>query len=261
MAPPPAPAAGRLSDDQLVALLELARKADSVELKLTVPAANHRATISALGLDPLEAQIRQVFFFDTPSLDLYGVGVVARARRIQGRTGDTVVKLRPVDPDSLPAELRLSPAVGVEVDAMPGGYVCSASLKAKVDAATVRAVALGELSVRKIYSKEQRTFYDAHAPDGLGLKDLSILGPIFVLKQNFEPKALGRRMVAELWFYPDGSRILELSTKCTAADAFQVAAEARSFFAGKDISLNGRQETKTKAALTFFSKELLAATR
>jgi hypothetical protein len=27
----------------------------------------------------------------------------------------------------------------------------------------------------------------------------------------------------------------------------------------KGISLNGRQETKTKAALTFFSKQLLAA--
>ena len=43
---------------------------------------------SALGLDPLEAQIRQVFFFDTPDLDLNAVGVVARARRIQGRPED-----------------------------------------------------------------------------------------------------------------------------------------------------------------------------
>ena len=252
-------AAGRLSDEELVSLLELARKADSVELKLTVPAADHRAAISGLGLDPLEAQIRQVFFFDTPDLDLNAVGVVARARRIQGRAGDTVVKLRPVDPDGLPAELRLSPNVVVEVDAMPGGYVCSASLKAKADAPSVRDVALGQLSARKLFSKEQRMFFAAHAPDGLTLKDLSVLGPIFVLKQNFEPKELGRRMVAELWFYPDGSRILELSTKCTAANAFQVAAEARSYLAGKGVSLHGRQETKTKAALTFFSKQLRAS--
>ncbi len=88
---------------------------------------------------------------------------------------------------------------------------------------------------------------------------MSILGPIFVLKQNFEPAELGRRMVAELWFYPDGSRILELSTKCTATNAFQVAAEARGFLGEKGVSLHGRQETKTKAALTFFSKQLRAA--
>jgi hypothetical protein len=249
----------RLTDEQLVEMLELAKKADSVELKLTVPASDHRAAITGLGLDPLEAQIRQVYFFDTPNLDLNAVGVVARARRVQGRPGDTVVKLRPVDPDGLPDELRLSPNVVVEVDAMPGGYVCSASLKSKAGARSVREVALGELSIRKLFSKEQRTFFSAHAPDGLALNELSILGPIFVLKQNFEPAQLGRRMVAELWFYPDGSRILELSTKCTATNAFQVAAEARGFLSDKGVSLNGRQETKTKAALTYFSKQLRAA--
>src|SRR6476659_7754634 len=249
----------RLSDDELVAMLELARKSDSVELKLTVPASDHRTAIEGLGLDPLAAQSRQVFFFDTPDLARNAVGVVARARRIQGRAGDTVVKLRPVEPESLPAELRLSPNVGVEVDAMPGGYVCSASLKAKAEAPSVRAVALGEAPIRRIFSKEQRAFFTAHAPEGMKMKDLSILGPIFVLKQNFTPPDLARRLTAELWFYPDGSRILELSTKCTAADAFQVAAEARSFVTEKGVSLDGRQETKTKAALTYFSKQLQAA--
>ena len=249
----------RLTDEELVELLELAKKADSVELKLTVPASDHRAAITGLGLDPLEAQIRQVVFFDTPDLDLNAVGVVARARRIQGRPGDTVVKLRPVDPEGLPDEIRLSPNVVVEVDAMPGGYVCSATLKAKAGARPVREVALGELSIRKLFSKEQRAFFSAHAPNGLTLNELSVLGPIFVLKQNFEPKELGRRMVAELWFYPDGSRILELSTKCTATNAFQVAAEARAFLSDKGVTLNGRQETKTKAALTYFSKQLRAA--
>jgi inorganic triphosphatase YgiF len=39
--------------------------------------------VAALGLDALDAQIRQVFFFDTPDLDLNRAGVVVRARRIQ----------------------------------------------------------------------------------------------------------------------------------------------------------------------------------
>jgi hypothetical protein len=249
----------RLTDEQLVEMLELARKADSVELKLTVPAADHRTAIAGLGLDPLEAQIRQVFFFDTPELALNAAGVVVRARRIQGRPGDTVVKLRPVDPDGLPGELRESPNLGVEVDTMPGGYVCSASLKGKATANDVHEVANGRAPIRSIFSKEQRAFLGAHAADGLKLKDLSILGPIFVLKQNFTPGDLGRRLTAELWFYPDGSRILELSTKCTAADAFQVAAEARLYLTEKGVGLNGRQETKTKAALAYFSKQLTAS--
>jgi hypothetical protein len=249
----------RLTDEELASLLELARKADGVELKLTVPATDHRALIDSLGLDPLDAQIRQVFFFDTPELDLNSAGVVARARRVQGRPGDTVVKLRPIEPDALPAELRASPNLVVEVDAMPGGYVCSAALKAKTTAPAVRDAALGRSPIRKLFSKEQRAFFSAHAPDGLALKQLSVLGPIFVLKQNLEPEELGRRLTAEVWLYPDGSRILELSTKCTAANAFQVAAEARSFLTERGVNLHGRQETKTKAALTFFSKQLRAA--
>ena len=98
----------RLTNEQEGELLELVKEADSVELKLTVPESSQRSTIGALELDPLEAQIRQVFFFDTPDLLLNKAGVVVRARRIQGKRGDVVVKLRPVVPAELPDHLRES---------------------------------------------------------------------------------------------------------------------------------------------------------
>ena len=72
------------------------------------------------------------------------------------------------------------------------------------------------------------------------------------------PKAFGRKLVGEMWLYPDGSRLLELSTKCAPSEAFQVAAESRAFLAQKGIDLGGEQETKTKKALDFFSKALKA---
>jgi hypothetical protein len=224
-----------------------------------VPQTDHRAVVRDLGMDPLDAQIRQVFFFDTPGLDLNGAGVVVRARRVQGKGGDTVVKLRPVVPEHLSSELRKAPGFGVEVDAMPGGFVCSGSLKGRVDAATVKETVLGDKRLRKLFTKEQRTFFKAHAPEGLDLDDLSVLGPIFVLKLNFVPDDFPRKMVAELWFYPDGSRILELSTKCAPSEPFQIAAEARAFLASNGVDLTGEQQTKTKTALEFFSKELQEA--
>ena len=85
-----------LSEAQLQELLALTKQADTVELKLTVPDANQRSAVMSLGMDPLEGQIRQVVFFDTPELALYDVGLVARARRVQGRGDDSVVKLRPM---------------------------------------------------------------------------------------------------------------------------------------------------------------------
>jgi hypothetical protein len=66
-------------------------------------------------------------------------------------------------------------------------------------------------------------------------------------------------MVAELWIYPDGSRILELSTKCAPGQAFDVAAETRSFLTTRGINLEGDQQTKTKTALEFFASELVGS--
>ena len=134
----------QLVGDELRDLLRLVREADSIELKLTVPELAYRSTAAALGIDPLDAQIRQVFFFDTPDLTLNNAGLVARARRIQGKDSDSVVKLRPVVPDQLPADVRRSPNFVVEVDAMPGGYVCSGSMKGKLSPTAVRASVSGE---------------------------------------------------------------------------------------------------------------------
>jgi hypothetical protein len=216
----------RLSEADLQRLLALLHGADSTELKLTVPDSEQRSAVAALGMDPLDAQIRQVYFFDTPDLALNKHGLVVRARRVQQRTDDSVVKLRPVIPDNLPASLRKSKDLVVEVDAMPGGYVCSASMKGAPAGDGVKAVAAGD---RRIHLK-------------------------------FWPRGYGRRLVAELWLYPDGSRILELSTKCAPAEAFDVAAETRAFLAKQGVDLSGEQQTKTSTALKFFSRNLKATT-
>jgi hypothetical protein len=248
-----------LSDEQREQLAELIKEADTVELKLTVPDHDLRSTALALGMDVLDAQIRQVFFFDTPDLALDRNGLVVRARRVQNKGDDSVVKLRPVVPSELPADLRRSPSFGVEVDAMPGGFVCSGSMKHALKPSAVKSFVSGKNGVRKLFSKEQRAFFADHAPDGVALDDLSMLGPIFVLKLKYAPKGYARKMVAELWLYPDNSRILELSTKCLPAEAFEVAAETRAFLAERGVDLGGQQQTKTRTALRFFSKRLKTA--
>jgi hypothetical protein len=240
--------------DQFAELLKLVKGAKSVELKLTIPAESHRATIEALGIDPLDGQIRLVTFFDTPDLALSKAGVVVRVRRIQGKGADSVVKLRPIAPDDIPAELRRLPDFGVEVDAMPGGFVCSGSFKGSADPEQVKRASAGQSTPRKAFSKAQRAFYKTHAPEGLTIDDLSALGPIFVLKVPFTPKELAHKLVAELWLYPDGSRILELSTKCPPPDLPGVLTNVRRFLIERDVERHGEQQTKTKRALEFFAK-------
>jgi hypothetical protein len=76
---------------------------------------------------------------------------------------------------------------------------------------------------------------------------------VHVLKLKRLLEDLGRKLAVELWFYPDGSRILELSTKCEPGEAFQVAAETRAALSERGINLSGKQETKTRAALEYFA--------
>ena len=118
-----------------------------------------------------------------------------------------------------------------------------------------RALA-GEIDVAPFVSHRIELDDVNHAP-GIQLDELATLGPIFVLKLRFTPEELGRRIVAEMWIYPDGSRVLELSTRAATNEAFQVAAEARAFLGSQGIDLSGEQETKTKKALEFFSERLL----
>ncbi len=163
-------------------------------------------------------------------------------------------------PAELPKAVRKSPAFGVEVDAMPGGFVCSGSLEGHPgDDRGARGGVLGTRRISTLFSKEQRAFYAEHAPAGLELDDLAVLGPIFVLKLKFALAGYPRRLVAEMWLYPDGSRVLELSTKCAPGEAFQAAAETRALLTQRGIDLGGVQQTKTRLALDFFAARLKAA--
>jgi len=245
-----------LSAEDTLEILKLGKSANSIELKLSVPLTGHRATIKGIGLDPVEAQPRQAFFFDTPDLALNRAGVVVRARRIQGGDADTVIKLRPVDPSTIDPELRRSAAFKVEVDVMPGGFVCSASFKGVCSGEEVLDVSAGKLELRKIFSKEQRAFYDEHAPAGITMDKLSILGPTFLLKARHQPKDFDRRITVEMWLYPDGARVLEVSTKCLPDETFKVGAAFKDYLAQHGIALGAVQAPKTRTSLDFFSAML-----
>jgi hypothetical protein len=245
-----------LSAEDLARAFELSKGSTSIELKLSIPATGHRATIKSLKLDPVEAQPRQAYFFDTPNLDLFKAGVVVRARRIQGGRGDTVVKLRPVEPDQVDPELRRSASFKIELDAMPGGFVCSASFKGVCTGKDVLDMTAGKTSLSSLFSKGQRAFYKAHAPANLDMDSLVALGPVFLLKATHKPKDFDRDVVVEMWLYPDGSRILEVSTKCLPEETFQAIAEFKAYLARCGIALSGAQEPKTRAALEYFQAHL-----
>jgi hypothetical protein len=243
-----------LTADQIAEFIGRLDHADGVELKLTVSDSDRTSAVEALDMDVLGAEIRQIVFFDTPDLKLNRSGLILRARRMQ-KGADVVVKLRPVEPGNVPAKLRRSSSFNIEVDVTPGEFVCSGSFKAKRDNSDVKKVVRGKMPIRKLFTPEQRSFYKDHAPKGLDMNSLTAFGPINATRLKFPTEMrASRSMVAELWFYADGSRLLELSTKCGNDEAFQVALELRSFLTRRGIQITGEQQTKTRKALEYFSQ-------
>ena len=244
------------STEELARLLTLLEGADTVELKLTVPDGSHRSAVDALEMDPLDANLRQVFFFDTQDLLLNRHGIIVRARRAQGGVDDSVVKLRPVVPNELPAKLRGLPGFGVEVDAMPGGFVCSARLKASLRPGKGPGGRRGR-PIGPIVVHQAAASVPGRACSR-GRRHRGPVGPRPHPGPQAEvraPGTTGGGSSPSCGTYPDGSRILELSTKCAPAEAFDVAAKTRVFLHDRGIDLSGEQQTKTKTALEFFSQE------
>lgn len=245
----------RLSDVDLARVIEQLHEDATVELKLTLPQGGCEATVDAFNLDPVDAQVRQVYLFDTPDLDMHDAGLVARARRVQGKDDDSIVRLGGVAPDSARDAIGNCRKLTLEVDAAPSGYLCAASLKAKLAAPLVRAVACGERPIRKLFGKEQRALLQEHSPAWFDLGDLMVMGPIFVLKLRFPAGSSSGGMVAELWLYPGGARVLELSRKTSRDEGLRAAIETREFLKARGVDLGGLQQASMRSALEFFAQD------
>ena len=243
----------QLPDDELDQLLTLSREADRVELKLTVRESARDAACAALGVDFARVRAHRVYYLDTEDRALHRHGVVVRVRSIERKPDDSVIKLRPVSPDGIPAALRRSRQFVVEVDGMPGSYVCSGALKARLGVHDVERAVARRRPLRALFSKPQLRLLAAHLSSGPGIDDLTIAGPVEACRRNLVPDGLDRALHAEQWTFPDDSRILELSARCPPDATLRVAAQLAAVLRAHGVDLTGPQQTKTRATLDFFS--------
>ncbi|WIM93453.1 hypothetical protein ACTOB_005432 [Actinoplanes oblitus] len=229
--------------------VKLAGEAERVELKVV----SSERQCRSLGLERHAVQTRRVYFLDTPDLALDRRGLIVRVRDMGARPDDAVVKLRPMTSHTLPKWLRRKNYLEVEIDAMPGRRVCSGSLKARLGRGVVaRTVAAGR-PLTKLLPQPHRRLLAACGPAGLSLGDLVVFGPVEVHKYKFQPAGFDRRLAAERWTYPDGSTILELSTRCPVGKAPEVAAHLTEVLAAHGVTPSEQQLTKSDRTLSYFA--------
>jgi len=235
------------------------RDVDRVELKFMIADVDRDRLMAVLRVDPARTQCRQAWFLDTNRLALARRGVVVRARRTRGGRADLVVKLRRSEPVRLPVWLRRSPNLSVEADALPGLSVWTAALARRVRHASMAAVIDGREVPAVLLSAELRRLVREPTGKPVALADLCILGPVEITRARTGSAVAGPKMVLESWAFPDGSRLLEVSTKCSPARAVRVAARMGAFLVEHGVELGAVQDTKSWTSLEYFTGQVRLA--
>jgi hypothetical protein len=244
-----------MGDEETRAQLEIDPAVGTVEMKITARARDEDEVLEALDRADIEPEVREVYFFDTTDLTLFEAGIVLRARLVHEGADDSTVKLRPVDPSSLSRRWKSHPKLELEVDAVGDTYVSSAKLGADQDRGEIDDVVQGRRKLRSLFSGDQEEFLADHAPAGAPVDwdQLRPLGPVQVHKWEFEPKELGHELTVEEWVLPDRSDLVELSIKVDPNDAVDANERFVDFLRARGFDTEGEQQTKTRAALEYFT--------
>jgi hypothetical protein len=213
------------------------------EYKVLIEPSSWAAAAAAYGLAGPDKE-RNIYFFDTPNLDLYAQGLVLRARAGK-KKADITVKYRP-PAGAIPAQVSARPGFKCENDASATGSVYSCSLSESAEPAAVAAAAAGA-NPRGLYSAEQRLWAGERPWEAL-----KALGPIRSTSWETAHPALGE-LSFERWDLPGGPSFLEASFRADE-DGGAGLASLVSEFRARGIAPAAAQMQKTRAAMTFFAR-------
>ncbi|MEY9932698.1 hypothetical protein ABH926_007349 [Catenulispora sp. GP43] len=244
--------AWRMPGADLDRMFTLVREVGQVELKFTVADASFEAVRELLGLGA--ERVRNVYYLDTPDLTLRRHGVLVRVRGGE-RPNDSVVKLRPINPDRVPAAMRRCDDFTVEVDVTPDSFICSGALKQRLSRTAVDRAVRGRTPLRTLFSDEQIALLDSRRHGLPAVDDLDALGPVEVHRTRPRDGEPGCGLELQEWTYPDGSQLLEVSTRCTAADLLQTAVRAKALLDQHGIRQAGPCPTKADTTLDYFTRQ------
>lgn len=229
---------------------------DAVEIKITVRPEQELRAERALQVNEDTADVRVIYFFDTPDLDLFESGVALRARLIKGDDDNSTAKFRPADPARIPQTWRTLEGFKIESDWVGDRVVCSASLTTPQRRDEISEVGEGKRPIEKLFSKEQERFLHEICGLDVDFGTLCVMGPIRVLRWKLEHEGFPHELTVEEWRLPDGDDLVEVSIKVAPSQAPSAREEFDRHLRTLGLDPMGAQETKTRTALEYFAGTL-----
>jgi hypothetical protein len=238
---------------------DIITRMDAVEIKVTVRPDQELRAERELEVDEDTADVRLIYFYDTPNLDLLKAGVVLRARLVKGDDDDSTVKVRPTKMGDLREIQRRSEGwrgqlgFKLEADWVGDRQVCSVSLTHRQQRDEIDDVANGKRAIHKLFSKDQERFLGAFYEEPVDFEKLVVMGPIRVLRWKLKHKHFPHEMTVEEWRLPDGDDLVEVSIKAPPSEAREAQAAFDNHLREHGLDPQGAQETKTRTALKYFA--------
>lgn len=227
---------------------------DTVGIRVTIhPDQELRAT-RAMQLNEDIAEVRVLYFFDTPDLQLFDAGIVLRARLVKGDNDDSTVRFRPVEKDSVDPSWTLFEGFKLYADCVGSEVILSASLTVLQKGDEIDDVADRKRPIEKLFSREQERFLGQFYKDKIDFASLQVLGPIRALRWQLEHRDFPHQLTVEEWRLPDGEDVIEVSIRAPAEQAASARREFEDHLSALGLDPKGNQETRTRTALKFFTR-------
>lgn len=236
-------------------IARLVQGAEAVEIKATIHTQQVKAALARYHLDASNDEERYIYFFDTPKLDLFKIGIIARARRKVGDEHDSTIKFRPINPDTVSSHWRKYSGFKIEADASAKGIVVSGSLTMPVEKGHIKLVAAGREPIVRLFTEEQQLFLLSLAERKLDYSKAVVLGPVRAWRWKFSDPGLPWPLTAELWRRGDGESLLEISIKAPAVQAAAAGAGFMAFLAEVGAHREENEQAKTRWALHYFAEK------
>jgi hypothetical protein len=229
--------------------------AGGVEIKATIPSRQVDLALEVYHLD-LDGNERYIYFFDSPGLEAFEQGIIARARRVVGGVHDSTIKFRPIDPATVPALWRKYRGFKIEADTSNQGVVKSASLTMPVAKGLIKSVVAGGNPISDLFTEEQLLFLLSLASKKLDYSKVVVMGPVRAWRWKYKDPGLPWPICGELWQRDDGERLFEVSIKVPIAQAAAAKAGFMAFLAEVGAEQDEGQQAKTRWILEYSSGKL-----
>jgi hypothetical protein len=201
------------------------------------------AIVSALGLAPAPTGHVEVWYFDDPSLTLFGRGLVFRLR-VKPRESELTMKVADQDCARVPRDL-IPPREGkCEYDLHGKDLKGAVSLGRTLDERTRAELVAGRLTLPQVLGPAQVRYLREAARVWPLADGLRPLGPVRIDAYS----RAGRPFVVEVWRLPSGRRFVEISRKVAFEEASRArtALESELASAGVRVCLDQASQARAK---------------